>query len=253
MTLPKPLKPGIIGIVGGPAERDLWGTLGRLAELGYEGIEGSNLLDLSADAAPQTLRRLNELGLSLLTVSTNRQEVREDLDAVIARGGRRAGDAGDRLVGSGGRPGRGAGRRRGVRPGGRAAGPRGRPPRLPPPRPRVPPQLRRGAGLRPARGQHRPRARRLRDRPRLGRRRRGGPRRPGPAAGVAGDEPARQGLRDRLPRRRRQGPVDGRRHRVRPDRRRLRRGVGGRRRVGGRRAGPTPPPSTPWRRRRRAS
>ncbi len=45
------MKLGIIGIVGEEAKKDFWGTMTRLVEMGYQGIEAIEPTLLEGDAA----------------------------------------------------------------------------------------------------------------------------------------------------------------------------------------------------------
>ncbi|WP_424767885.1 sugar phosphate isomerase/epimerase family protein [Paenibacillus sp. sgz302251] len=76
-------KLGLIGIVHEEAKQDFWGTMQRVAEIGYEGIEGGDELlkgDIKANVA-----RFHELGLQVATHSVNKEQLRNDkeLDKVI--------------------------------------------------------------------------------------------------------------------------------------------------------------------------
>ncbi|MBM7564052.1 sugar phosphate isomerase/epimerase family protein [Paenibacillus sacheonensis] len=82
MTSSRP-KLGLIGIVNEEAKQDFWGTMQRVAEIGYEGIEGGGELlrgDVEANAA-----RFRELGLQVATHSVNKEQLRDgkELDKVI--------------------------------------------------------------------------------------------------------------------------------------------------------------------------
>ncbi len=76
------LKLGLIGIVGEDAKADFWGTMRRVAEIGYRGIEGGAEL-LVGDTA-ENIQRFHDLGLSVLTVSASRELLRDDLPQLIA-------------------------------------------------------------------------------------------------------------------------------------------------------------------------
>ncbi|WP_028608560.1 sugar phosphate isomerase/epimerase family protein [Paenibacillus harenae] len=80
MTRPKL---GIIGIIHEDAKRDFWGTMQRLAEIGYEGVEGASEL-LKGDVKGN-VARFHELGLQVATHSVNKEQLRdsEKLDQVI--------------------------------------------------------------------------------------------------------------------------------------------------------------------------
>ncbi|MBD2870007.1 sugar phosphate isomerase/epimerase family protein [Paenibacillus arenilitoris] len=80
MTRPKL---GLIGIVHEEAKQDFWGTMRRVAEIGYKGIEGGSEL-LKGDAA-SNVARFRELGLEVATHSVNKEQLRDEkeLDQVI--------------------------------------------------------------------------------------------------------------------------------------------------------------------------
>lgn len=73
---------GLIGIVGAEAKEDFWGTMRRVAEIGYQGIEGAAQL-IQGDVAAN-LRRFHELGLQVLATSASREKLRDGLDQVLA-------------------------------------------------------------------------------------------------------------------------------------------------------------------------
>ena len=75
-------KIGLIGIVGEDAKTDYWGTMRRVAEIGYRGIEGGGEL-LRGDVA-ENLKRFHDLGLQVLTVGASRESLRDDLPKIIA-------------------------------------------------------------------------------------------------------------------------------------------------------------------------
>lgn len=80
MTRPKI---GLIGIIREEAERDFWGTMERIASIGYEGIEGeAKLLEGDAEA---NVARFRSLGLQVATHSVNREQLADgkELDRVI--------------------------------------------------------------------------------------------------------------------------------------------------------------------------
>ena len=76
-------KIGLIGIVGEEANQDFWGTMRRVAEIGYRGIEAPGGL-MDGDVA-ENLKRFHGLGLEVLTVSASREGLRDDLPALIAQ------------------------------------------------------------------------------------------------------------------------------------------------------------------------
>ncbi|UVI33410.1 sugar phosphate isomerase/epimerase family protein [Paenibacillus spongiae] len=77
-------KLGLIGIVNEEAKQDFWGTMQRVAEIGYEGIEGGGEL-LSGDVKAK-VARFHELGLQVATHSIGSKELLRDekeLDKLI--------------------------------------------------------------------------------------------------------------------------------------------------------------------------
>lgn len=77
------LKLGLIGIVEEEARRDFWGTMQRVANANYLGVEGAEQL-LEGDV-PTNVKKFHELGLRVLTVSASREQLRDDLDNVVRR------------------------------------------------------------------------------------------------------------------------------------------------------------------------
>ncbi len=73
---------GLIGIVGEDAKRDYWGTLRRVAEIGYRGIEGGE--ELLQGNVSENIKRFHDLGLQVLTVSASREGLANDLPQIIA-------------------------------------------------------------------------------------------------------------------------------------------------------------------------
>ena len=74
------LNVGLIGIVGEEYRTDLWGTLDKIADLGYRGIEGCEFL-LDGDVA-ENLARFHGLGLQPLTVSASLEDLEQNLDSI---------------------------------------------------------------------------------------------------------------------------------------------------------------------------
>lgn len=75
-------KIGLIGLVNEEAKQDFWGTMEKVAAIGYQGIEGAaRLLEGDIDA---NLKRFYALGLTVLTVSASREQLRDNLDKVIS-------------------------------------------------------------------------------------------------------------------------------------------------------------------------
>jgi sugar phosphate isomerase/epimerase len=78
-------KLGLIGIVGEETKRDFWGTMERLAQMGYKGIEGADhLLQLQGDPL-ENVQRFHGLGLEVLTTSASREQLSEGVGALISR------------------------------------------------------------------------------------------------------------------------------------------------------------------------
>jgi sugar phosphate isomerase/epimerase len=80
MTNPKL---GLIGIVHEDAKNDFWGTMEKVAAIGYQGIEGAaELLDGDVKA---NVARFHALGLQVATHSVNKEQLRneKELDQVI--------------------------------------------------------------------------------------------------------------------------------------------------------------------------
>lgn len=78
------MKTGLIGIVGDAAKADFWGTMAEVARVGYRGVEAVEGELLSGDVTAN-LARFNDLGLSLLTTSASREQLRGDFDTVLSR------------------------------------------------------------------------------------------------------------------------------------------------------------------------
>ena len=73
---------GLVGLVGAEAKEDFWGTMRRVAEIGYQGIEAVAQL-LEGDVAAN-LERFHDLGLQVLATSASRERLRDSLDEVVA-------------------------------------------------------------------------------------------------------------------------------------------------------------------------
>lgn len=80
MTRPKL---AIIGVVNEEAKQNYWGTMQRLAEIGYQGVEGCGEL-LSGDVK-SNVARFHDLGLQVVTHSINKEQLRDEklLEQVI--------------------------------------------------------------------------------------------------------------------------------------------------------------------------
>ncbi|MFW6164208.1 MAG: sugar phosphate isomerase/epimerase family protein [Planctomycetota bacterium] len=75
-------KIALIGLVGAEAKEDFWGTMERVAAIGYQGVEGGRQL-LEGDAAAN-IERFHAFGLQVLAASAKREALRDNLDQVIA-------------------------------------------------------------------------------------------------------------------------------------------------------------------------
>ena len=69
-------KIGLIGLVNEEAKQDYWGTMQKVADVGYDGLESTSGL-FEGDAA-ENARRLRDLGLDPVAVSTNREALKGD-------------------------------------------------------------------------------------------------------------------------------------------------------------------------------
>jgi sugar phosphate isomerase/epimerase len=78
-------KCGLIGIVGEEAKADFWGTMKKVADIGYQGIEGAEALLSLEGGVEENLKRFHDLGLKVLTVSAGREALRDDLAGVIKK------------------------------------------------------------------------------------------------------------------------------------------------------------------------
>lgn len=74
-------KVGLIGLVGKEAKQDFWGTMEKVAEIGYEGVEGVTAL-LEGDVQAN-LQRFHDLGLRVITYSASREDLEKNLDTII--------------------------------------------------------------------------------------------------------------------------------------------------------------------------
>lgn len=75
-------KVGLIGIVGEESKRDFWGTMQKIAAMGYRGIEAPG--GLRDGNVEENLKRFHDLGLTVLTISADRDGLRDRLDALLA-------------------------------------------------------------------------------------------------------------------------------------------------------------------------
>ena len=75
-------KVGLIGIIGDESKQDFWGTMQKVAGMGYQGIEApGGLFDGNTS---ENLKRFHALGLRVLTISASRESLRDSLDALVA-------------------------------------------------------------------------------------------------------------------------------------------------------------------------
>ncbi len=72
---------GLIGILKDETKADFWGTMRRVADIGYKGVEEVGSL-LDGDVAAN-VARFHGLGLKVLTVNGMRERLRDELDTVI--------------------------------------------------------------------------------------------------------------------------------------------------------------------------
>ncbi|MCQ6557092.1 hypothetical protein [Paenibacillus mendelii] len=73
---------GLIGIVNEEAQQDFWGTMEKVAAIGYRGIEGAE--QLLEGETEDNVARFHGLGLEVLTYSASREQLRDELDRVLA-------------------------------------------------------------------------------------------------------------------------------------------------------------------------
>lgn len=73
---------GLIGIVDEESKRDFWGTMKKVAALGYRGIESPTYL-LEGNAA-QNVSRFRRLGLEAIALGATREDLRAQPDEVIS-------------------------------------------------------------------------------------------------------------------------------------------------------------------------
>jgi len=78
------MKIGLIGIVGEEAKADFWGTMERVARIGYAGVEAAEQVLMEGDVAAN-VSRFRTLGLELLTTSASREDLRGHFDGVRAK------------------------------------------------------------------------------------------------------------------------------------------------------------------------
>jgi sugar phosphate isomerase/epimerase len=76
------MKTGLIGLLNAEYQRDFWGSVKRVAEIGYQGIESPDGL-LKGDIK-ENMRRFRDFGLEVIAVPALREPLRDELDRVIA-------------------------------------------------------------------------------------------------------------------------------------------------------------------------
>jgi sugar phosphate isomerase/epimerase len=75
-------KIGFIGLIKEETNSDFWGAMQKVAEIGYQGVEGA--VQLLEGDVKANVRRFHELGLQVITYSAKRDELRDRLDTIIA-------------------------------------------------------------------------------------------------------------------------------------------------------------------------
>jgi len=79
------MKLGIIGIVTNYLKDDLWGTLGKLRDLGYKGLEAAPITKpLEAGDFEYNMARFADMGMEVTAVGTSRQQLEGDVEGLIA-------------------------------------------------------------------------------------------------------------------------------------------------------------------------
>lgn len=69
---------GLIGIVREELRQDFWGTLKKVREIGYEGWETSaGVVEQAGCSAEELRKRLNDIGLSVVTLHSQKFRIRE--------------------------------------------------------------------------------------------------------------------------------------------------------------------------------
>jgi sugar phosphate isomerase/epimerase len=74
---------GLIGIVKDDTLEQRWESLAKIAEMGYRGVEGGEFL-LEGNAE-ENLKRFHGLGLKVLTVSSLRESLKDELDDILRK------------------------------------------------------------------------------------------------------------------------------------------------------------------------
>jgi sugar phosphate isomerase/epimerase len=78
------VKAGLIGLLDEEYKKDFWGTVEKLASIGYKGIEGVPE-ELYQGNTEENFKRLNDLGLEIISVGSSKQELRDNLNKVVLR------------------------------------------------------------------------------------------------------------------------------------------------------------------------
>lgn len=69
------------GVIAQELKSDFWGAMGRIAAMGFKGLEGGDVL-LRGDVK-ENLRRLSDLGMKVITLGASRQKLMETPDELI--------------------------------------------------------------------------------------------------------------------------------------------------------------------------
>ncbi|MFW5870388.1 MAG: sugar phosphate isomerase/epimerase family protein [Candidatus Sumerlaeota bacterium] len=75
-------KVGLIGMIREELEKDKWGTLKRVAEMGYQGVEGGIMVSEDKAEMKENRKRMDDLGLATVALSCS-QYKEEELDQAI--------------------------------------------------------------------------------------------------------------------------------------------------------------------------
>jgi len=70
----------IPGIIREEVHADLWCTLARVAEIGYQGLQGGNVL---AGVIEGNRKRLDDIGLQAIAIGAKREQLSEDIGKLI--------------------------------------------------------------------------------------------------------------------------------------------------------------------------
>ena len=76
------MKISLIGIIGSELEKDYWGTLKKVAALGYEGIEGG-INPKAASSLTEYKQNLDSLGLRLVAQGANVDLLKNKFDEIV--------------------------------------------------------------------------------------------------------------------------------------------------------------------------